>query len=1038
MRHLPVVLLSLALALSPIFGCSSETSSSSEDAAVKTDGGTDGGTTADGETEADSAATQDIATPDSTATTPDAAAGDAGSDGGTDGGATPDANIDPCTATTGGLKKTIGIPLGETLHFSGDDYLAFWGKDRPCAVQLVDKPKGAQAGLLGGGTRLTPDVAGNWQIQSGADVITITVIENYWNADTFQNFNYSPTSPIAVQMTGKAKSVIWIAAPTSCLVQQVDLTDAGAKIVKTVRTGAWPTAVAVWPGTDFLLVTQTARDSIGFLNTKTGVLEDAVLVGNEPANIVLEKTDGKPPKFAYVALSGEDKVAKLDLQSRQIVATVSVGRDPRAMTLVGQTLYVASLISSNTHPRGPKQLKDKKTGEKHPVPEFMQRDVAAIDTTTMKVSGWAREVGTILRGVFMQPAQGKVASRLLVAATFADNTKLMVDANTRPHAHHLVALDPDKFSLKAPGKAESAVVTDIDLDKQIHGAGAAASPYTMATTPDGNYLVVSLSASRGLLFLDPKTLAERGRIKTGHDPRGLVFAQGRVWTYAWLSDTLEGVPLPGAPTEVEVNAGGLGGGKGGKTKIKIWKMGPLGPAKPVKLTIGNDPTPKEVRAGQRIFNDAEFSKFGQFSCNNCHVDGLTDGLTWDLLIDGPVNTLAFRNVGGTDPFLWGGQLPTLFDFSREVLKLVGAQASGKQMEQLTQYMMSVTAPPNPFALPGGKLTADAKKGKVLFNEFTSKGGGECAGCHGGPLGTTGITVDGKTPDEKTDVPSLLGVYDTAPYGRQGQWATLSEMVDYALEFTGAKLSDSERKQVTAFVAQLPGDLLTLNSATPANNAKYVWKGTAVELIFSHVMAPGQEDKFTIVTGQGSKAKPLPGSWKLSGRYARFTPTSPLTANTVYGITVAAGLQGTFGQHLPSQLVLGFETGGTPAFDVSGQWKLTLQNQLVGKIGVDIALLMAKGGKFTGVLLDKFEEGNVGADAVAGVVSDKVLVLEPFYVDSQFGKFFVKDGIKSNMTDGNKDGYADAGVGSFDFKFGNTVYKVNVTWKRTALPKTTAP
>ena len=1013
----------------------------SSDVAAADGAGQDTGAADGGQADAapvDGAVTTDTVTTDTVTTdtvTTDTAATDALA---TDAAPTDAGPVDPCNPAGAGLTKTVQVPLGETLFFAGDDYLAFWGKDRACAVQLMDKPVGAQAAVVVDGDRLTPDVAGTWLLHSGKDTITINVVANYWTSDTFQNFNYSPSTPIAAAPAADGKTVAWIATPTSCAVQQVELSDAGAKNVKLIPTGAWPSAVVLWPGTDTLLVAQTARDSLGFLDRKTGTLVDAILVGNEPANIIVDTASGTPAKYAYVALSGEDRVAKIDLQARKVVGTIAVGRDPRAMTLdeATHTLYVASLISSNQHPRGPKQVIDKKAGTKHPVPEFVQRDVAAIDTKTWTHIGWAREVGTILRGVYLQPAQGAVAARLLVAATIAHNTKLKVDADTRPHAHHLIALDPSKFSLAAPDKAASAVTLAIDLDKQLHSAGAAASPFSIATTPDGKYLVVSLSASQSLLFLDPATLSELGRQPTGHDPRGLLFAHGRVWTYAWLSDTLTGLPLPTAPTQVEVAAGGLGGGTGVPPKLKVWKMGPLGGASVVKLVVGADPTPPEVRAGQQIFNDAGFSKYKQFSCNNCHVDGLSDGLTWDLLIDGPVNTLAFRNVGGTDPFLWGGQLPTLFDFSREVLKLVGAEASGKQMAQLTTYMMSVTAPPNPFALPGGKLTKDAAAGKVLFGAAVAKGGGACVSCHGGPLGTTGITVEGKTPDEMTDVPSLLGAYDTAPYGRQGQWATLAEMVDFAVTFTKATLKASERAQLTAYVAQLPGDLLTLNSAAPANNAKYVWKGTPIELVFSHVLAPGQESKFTMTVGAAGAKKPLPGTWKISGRYARFTPTNPLLGETKYDITVDAGLEGAFGQTLPSLLLLGFETGGTPAFDVSGKWKLTLQNSLVGTFGVNIALIMAQGGKLTGVALDKIEEGNVGADAVAGVVSDKVLALEPFYIDSTFGKFFIKDGIKSDMVDSDADGFADKGAGSFDFKFGATVYKVTVTWKRLALPKTT--
>ena len=94
------------------------------------------------------------------------------------------------------------------------------------------------------------------------------------------------------------------------------------------------------------------------------------------------------------------------------------------------------------------------------------------------------------------------------------------------------------------------------------------------------------------------------------------------------------------------------------------------------------------------------------------------------------------------------------------------------MELLTLYMQSVTAPPNPSALPGGQLSPLALEGKAVFENQAN-----CISCHSGPLFTNQSQVIGKTPDLTTDVPALIGVYDTAPFGRQGQWATLEDMVD---------------------------------------------------------------------------------------------------------------------------------------------------------------------------------------------------------------------------------------------------------------------
>ena len=781
-------------------------------------------------------------------------------------------------------------------------------------------------------------------------------------------------------------------------------------------------AVAVWPESDFLVVAQTARDTLGFVSRSQGRLIDAMRVGDEPHNIVI---DGAGPLArGWVALAGEDRIVRIHLDTRTIEASVSVGREPRAMAFdtVSRRLYVASLISGNAHPKGPLQK-----GE--PVAEAWLRDVVIVDIDKASQVGVLPEVGTINRGLLLEPAPpGQPAASLLVATSHADNTKAQVSAETRPHAHHLVRLD---LSATAPK-----IVLDHDLD--IHPVTGkkkpAASPYSLLRTPDGAYLAATLSASAAVLFARPDTLHEVGRVATGHDPRGLVSALGRLWTYSWLSNQVEGIELPAAATQVQ--ASGLGSGtKPAPNPKMVWAFStPPGPN--VVVTVGADPTPKDVRAGQQIFNDAAFSKYADFSCNNCHVDGVTDGLTWDLLVDGPVNTLAFRNIGGTEPFLWGGQLPTLFDFSREVLKLVGAQASGKQMEQLTRYMQSVTAPPNPAAGPGGKLDVVALHGRSVFQKPVETGGAGCASCHGGPLGTTGMLVEGKTKGEKTDVPSLLGAYDTAPYGRQGQWFDLPAMLDFALDFTGAKLSQEDRAAVLAYLRQLPGDLLVLNSARPLAGAVHVWKEVKPELMFSAVLAPGQEALFAMVQlDADGKATPVAGTWKTSGRVARFeVQGGALKQESSYRIDVQAGLQSALGQSLPQALHIAFTTGGVPAFDVSGQWKMTLASKAVGQIAVNIAVLMAEGGKMTGVVLDAFDQATLAADAITGVVSGTTIQLDPFYVNSDFGQFYVKDGFASVLEDSNGDGFADKGTGAFDFKFGETVFPIAVTWKRTALPK----
>lgn len=849
----------------------------------------------------------------------------------------------------------LTVPLGETLFFDGDDYLAMWGVDHPDAVEILSRPEGSVAEVVG--SRWTPDLAGAYTLKRGAEELKLVVDAAPVDADHFLNYNYTPVEPVAKVDEG----ALLVVVPFGNVVKRVAVSEAGAEVEARIPVGSWPTSVVLWPGSGFALVAQTGRDSLGFLDLASGRLTDAIKVGDEPASIVV---DGDT---AYVALSGSDQVARVDLTTRTVTGRVQVGRDPRAMVLdpVYGRLFVASLLSGNETPLGPLQVEL--------VAAETQKDVAIVRTSDFVVERYVHEVGTILRGLHLSPD----GHTLTVGMSHSLNTRHLTNADVQPHLHGLTIVD-----VTPEGSFEQRFV---DLMALPGATGPAPSPFSMAAS--GSELLVTLSAGEGVLVLDEARGEVLRRVQTGSDPRGLVFAGGRAWTTTWLDNTLQGIRLPAQDQT----------------------------AADVTLTLGDDPRPEEVRDGQAMFTNASFSLRNDFSCNNCHIDGLADGLVWNLLADGNVNTLAFRNIGGTDPFLWGGQLPSLFDFSREVLRLVGANASGDQMERLTTYMQSVTAPPNPYALPGGRLSEAALRGEALFNGSVGEGGAGCIACHSGPLFSNGALVEGKTAGMSTDVPALIGVYDTAPYGRQGQWVTLKEMVAFAGHFTGSSLSEAQVDDLTAFMQQVPGDALYLTSAVPLSGGDHVWPETSLELVFSQVLRPGQRELFTFEEVQIGRTEPIAGTWTLNGRRARFVPDAPLQHETKYRMSVDGGLVGALGHVLYEELQVDFSTGGVPEVDVSGEWYANLlvtQADLPFDIDFDVggglALLQAQGGNITGVITTELDEAEF--DHVRGVTSGMTVVLEAFRVPSVIGDILVETSTYA-MEDEDGDGWADRGTGS---------------------------
>ena len=90
------------------------------------------------------------------------------------------------------------------------------------------------------------------------------------------------------------------------------------------------------------------------------------------------------------------------------------------------------------------------------------------------------------------------------------------------------------------------------------------------------------------------------------------------------------------------------------------------PANPqlVQTIVLDDPTHPAVKRGRIVFNDANISTSGTFSCESCHPDGGTDQLLWILdtpfcSLPGcnqipPRITMPIRGLRDTAPYHWDG------------------------------------------------------------------------------------------------------------------------------------------------------------------------------------------------------------------------------------------------------------------------------------------------------------------------------------------------------------------------------------------------
>jgi hypothetical protein len=184
-------------------------------------------------------------------------------------------------------------------------------------------------------------------------------------------------------------------------------------------------------------------------------------------------------------------------------------------------------------------------------------------------------------------------------------------------------------------------------------------------------------------------------------------------------------------------------------------------------TVAADtPLAADWSAGRRLFHTP--LAFDGRACASCHPDARNDGLTWTSPA-GPLQTpmLAAR-LAGTAPYGWLGDSPTLPKHLGQTMQRLRARAL---TEPETATLAAYVTQAKTFLAPHVATPQEAR-GKAIFESFEVG----CERCHeaGGQRG------DGSRHDVGTggsfETPSLRFVGGTAPYGHDGRYATLRELL----------------------------------------------------------------------------------------------------------------------------------------------------------------------------------------------------------------------------------------------------------------------
>jgi DNA-binding beta-propeller fold protein YncE len=512
-------------------------------------------------------------------------------------------------------------------------------------------------------------------------------------------------------------------------VSLIDLSKGKGEVVAEIAVGKRPVSVRLSRNGRQAIVSNWLSDTITALEVADGKLRllFTMPVGDEPRGVALAANGTR----AYVAVSLEDAVAVVDLKKGQVVGNIAVGDEPWHLALSPDDRW---LVVGNSR----------------------SQDISLIDLPQQKVARTVRLAGDNLRHVAIS-SDGQWAYLTHIIERGFPTTRADIERGW------VLASRISRVPLVEDGPREA-----IALDTRGKAVG---DPHGIAVSPDLQWLAVSASGTHELLlfklplpfvayggpgdFIEPDLLGDPNRfqrIPLGGRPMSLTFSPDskRIFIANYLTDSLQ---------IVEVAAGRM---------IQSIHLG--GPAEP-----------SLVRKGETIFYDATRSFNHWFSCNTCHVDGHTNGLMVDTLLDGkygnPKKTVSLRGVVHTSPWTWHGYQNSLEDSIIKSLTttMQGLAPSEEDVKALMAFLASLDYSPNPNRLPNGSLSEAAKRGEKVFD----KSG--CPKCHLDPYFTSKGAFDvglGSADDvyRGFNPPSLLGVYDKAPYLHDGRAKTLEEVL----------------------------------------------------------------------------------------------------------------------------------------------------------------------------------------------------------------------------------------------------------------------
>jgi YVTN family beta-propeller protein len=227
-----------------------------------------------------------------------------------------------------------------------------------------------------------------------------------------------------------------------------------------------------------------------------------------------------------------------------------------------------------------------------------------------------------------------------------------------------------------------------------------------------------------------------------------------------------------------------------------------------RLPLSGQLSPAEE--GEWFFRSVQFFNGGPFNpnpvtCQTCHTDGASDNITVGR------QPQPMFGLGSTGPYFWQGTSTNLLGIIRGTFThhgKIGGTIMNNADFRMQSFLSTFAAPTSVYLGPNGVMSSAAQAGKALF-----EGAGGCTTCHAAPnfipLPPNPLTISGGvgTGLAPVNVPTLRGVWATAPYLHDGRAATLREVflhdapADVHSNLTQG-FTDAELDQLVAYLNSL--------------------------------------------------------------------------------------------------------------------------------------------------------------------------------------------------------------------------------------------